>query len=171
MTSPAYQHSTDFHLTPEQDVSLFSISLKMQKSGLPLEFISAAIRTALQYEGVADLIFLWRDEADAAERDEIIADIQELVDDCSRTEIEEYRHIKLNDLPGIRNNIRDFKDSLLKIVNERGGIVELAKLTQIPQPSLSRFFNSDSMPQRKILLKIAEGLDLDAVSINTPWSR
>ena len=27
---------------------------------------------------------LWRDEPDAAEREEIVSDIQELIDDCSR---------------------------------------------------------------------------------------
>lgn len=171
MNMLAYKDESSFHLTPEQDVSLFSISRTMQKAGLPSEFISAAIRTALHYEGVADLVFLWNSESDANERNEIIADIQELIDDCSQSEKEEYRYIKLNDLEQVKLHIREFKDGLLKIVNDKGGISELSKKTHIPQPSLSRFFNSNAMPRRRTLLKIAEALNLDAVRINTPWAR
>lgn len=171
MSMLAYKDESLFHLTPDQDISLFSISHKMKQSGLPPEFISMAIRTALQYEGVADLIFLWNDEVEANELDEIISDIQELIDDCNRHEQEEYRHIKLNDLDQVKHNIREFKDSLLKVVNDRGGIGALSKLTHIPQPSLSRFFNSNSMPRRRTLMKIAEVLNLDAVQINTSWAR
>jgi DNA-binding phage protein len=167
----AHQSESMFHLTPEQDVSLFSISREMQKTGLPAEFISAAIRTALQYEGVADLIFLWAAETQASERDEIIADIQELIDDCQRHEKAEYCYIKLNDLDLVKQHIREFKDGLLREVNKAGGISELSKITHIPQPSLSRFFNSNAMPRRRTLLKIAEALHLDAVRISMPWVR
>ena len=171
MTMPAYHQHTDFQLTPEQDVNLFSISLKMQKLKLPSEFISAAIRTALHYEGVADLIFLWNDEPSSKERDEIIADIQELIEDCGRQEKKYYLYIKLNDLEGVKNHIREFKDGLLRVINERGGITELSRITHIPQPSLSRFLNTNTMPRRRTLLKIAEALNLDAVSISNPWAR
>lgn len=165
------QDAPMFHLTPEQDMSLFSISHKMKTAGLPSQFISSAIRTALQYEGVADLIFLWDREKNTSERHEIIADIQELIDDCSQPNKEEYRYIKLNDLDQVRDHIREFKDELLKLVNKAGGISELSKITHIPQPSLSRFFNSNAMPRRRTLLKIAEALNLDAVRINMPWAR
>ncbi|MCX7116422.1 MAG: helix-turn-helix transcriptional regulator [Legionellales bacterium] len=165
------QDDSMFHLTPEQDMSLFFISQKLKTAGFPLEFISSAVRTALRYEGVADLIFLWNREESASERNEIIADIQELIDDCSQLNKEEYRYIKLNDLDLVRNHIREFKDELLKVVNKAGGINELSKITHIPQPSLSRFFNSNAMPRRRTLLKIAEALNLDAVRINMPWAR
>ena len=165
------QDDSMFHLTPEQDMSLFSISHKMKMADLPSEFISSAIRTALRYEGVADLIFLWDREKDVRERNEIIADIQELIDDCSQLSKEEYRYIKLNDLDQVRNHIREFKDELLKVVNKAGGISELSRITHIPQPSLSRFFNSNAMPRRRTLLKIAEALNLDAVRINMHWAR
>ena len=167
----AYKVESLFHLTPDQDISLFSISDKMKQSGLPPEFISMAIRTALEYEGVADLIFLWNEEVDASERDEIISDIQDLIDDCHRHKIEEYRYIKLNDLDQVKSHIRAFKDGLLKVVNERGGISALSKLTHIPQPSLSRFFNSNAMPRHRTLMKIAEALNLDAVQINSSWAK
>jgi len=170
MTSLAYKDESSFYLTPEQDLNLFNIASKMRTSGLPSDFISVAIRTALDYEGVADLIFLWADEDDKEEQGEIIADIQDLIDDCKRSSVEEYPLIKLKDLEQIRSHIREFKDGLLKIVNENGGINKLAKLTHIPQPSLSRFFNSNSMPRRQTLLKIGAALKIDAVQINTSWA-
>jgi hypothetical protein len=58
----------------------------MREAGLADEFIAAAIRTALEFEGVADLIYLWAEESDGKERDEIIADIQELIEDCAQDE-------------------------------------------------------------------------------------
>ena len=70
----------------------------------------------------ADLIFLWNDEVTANERDEIISDIQELIDDCNRHEQEEYRYIKLNDLDQVKHNIREFKDGLLKWLTIEGGL-------------------------------------------------
>lgn len=171
MTALAVQYKSDFKLTPEQDLSLFEIAHQMHEENLPVTFISDAIKTALRYEGVADLVFMWAEESEENERGEIVADIQELIDDCKKTSIEEYRYIKFNDLDSVRNHIREFKDELLKIVDAKGGISNLAKLTGLPQPSLSRFFNSNSMPRRQTLLKIADVLKLDAIRISTPWDR
>ena len=77
----------------------------------------------------------------------------------------------MNDLDAIAKDIRAFKDGLLHIVDQQGGVSHLAELTGIPQPSLSRFFNSNAMPRRTTLLKIAKALELDAVEINTPWAK
>lgn len=43
-------------------------------------FIINTIRAALDYDGIADLMRLWKDETDQAERNEIIADIQDMPD-------------------------------------------------------------------------------------------
>lgn len=161
----AHSYEETIHLTPDKDVGLFDIAHKMKKAGFSSSFISSAIRTALEYEGVADLIFMWSKESDSNERDEIIADIQELIDDCHKASTEQYAVIRMNDLDKIRDNIRVFKDGLLKIVNENGGISVIAKKTGIPQPSLSRFFNSNAMPRRQTLLKIAAALPCDSIKI------
>lgn len=58
----------------------------MEKAGLPESFIKDAVRTALDFEGVADLIKLWQDEEEQKERDEIIADIQDMINACSQKE-------------------------------------------------------------------------------------
>lgn len=165
MSILAHSYEETVHLTPDQHVNLFVIAHKMKKAGLSSTFISSAIRTALEYEGVADLVFMWSKESDRNERDEIIADIQDLIDDCHKASTETYTIIRMNDLDKIRDNIRVFKDGLLKIVNENGGISVIAKITGIPQPSLSRFFNSNAMPRRQTLLKIAAILPSDAIKI------
>lgn len=155
----------------EHNVELYVIASKMRQHKLPDIFINQAIQTALSYEGVADLVRLWADESDPKEQNEIIADIQEMIDECNQLNKEEYPYIKFNDLDAIANDIRKFKDALLLIVKERGGVSYLSKLTGIPQPSLSRFFNSNSMPHRATLLKIGKALNLDALTLSTPWSR
>ena len=154
-----------------EQMKLFEIATKMKKSGLADDFIVAAVKTALKFEGVADLMYLWIDEDDRKERDEIIADLQDMMDACNQKEKSEEIYIKFNDLDAIAKNIRVFKDSLYQEVMSRGGISKLSELTGIPQPSLSRFFNSNAMPRRSTVLKIAKALNLDEIKIDILWSK
>ncbi len=114
---------------------------------------------------------LWADEKDHEEKKEIIADIQDMIDACEQKEKFEEMYIKFNDLEAIAKNIRAFKDSLYQMVMERGGISKLSELTGIPQPSLSRFFNSNAMPRRATVLKIAKALNLDEIKLDIMWSK
>lgn len=155
--------------TAHHQVKLMLIASQMKKAHLSDKFIAAAIRTALEYEGIADLIKLWANEKDPKERDEIIADIQELIDDCAVRGKAEHTSIKFNDLETIAKNIRQFKDNLLATVDQQGGLKRLAKLTGIPQPSLSRFFNTNAMPRRATLLKIAKALNLNEIKVTPEW--
>jgi DNA-binding phage protein len=158
-------------LTPDLKAELIEIGHLMLKSKLPKPFVAAAVETAFSYEGVYELMKMWTEENSKKERDEIVSDIQDLIDDCTQQDRIEALQIRFDDLETIAKNIRSFKDSLLLKVNERGGISQLALQTGIPQPSLSRFFNSVSMPQRTTLLKIAKALNLSRVEIATEWSR
>ncbi|MFA6036580.1 MAG: helix-turn-helix transcriptional regulator [Legionellales bacterium] len=97
--------------------------------------------------------------------------IQELIYDCQQQGKQEGAYLRFNDLESIAKDIRAFKDSLLELVIQHGGISHLSTLTHIPQPSLSRFFNSNAMPQRTTLLKIAKALNLDAVKMADQWMR
>lgn len=152
-------------------VELFAIAIKMKKAGLADSFIVNTVQTAFQLEGVADLMHLWANEKDREERDEIIADIEDLIQASQQKEKSEEIYIKFNDLDTIAKNIRVFKDSLYQEVIQRGGMSKLAELTGIPQPSLSRFFNSNAMPQRATVLKIAKALDLDEIKMDILWSK
>lgn len=159
-----YEHN------PHHEVELFQIAHQMKLAGLSDEFISAAIRTALEYEGVSDLVMMWANETDPIERDETVADIQEMIDECSQS-IEAAPQVHFNDLNAIAKDIRRFKDSLLEIVMKQGGIKQLSEKTGIPQPSLSRFFNSNAMPRRATLLKISRALKLHAIEVEERWLR
>lgn len=152
-------------------VELIEIGSLMSKSKLPNTFIAAAVETAFVFEGVYDLMKMWVEETDTNEREEIIADIQDLINDCAQKEKIEGVYIRFDDLEKIAADIRTFKNALLMKVNSLGGISKLSELTGIPQPSLSRFFNSASMPQRITLLKIAKALGLSQVEIATEWGR
>jgi DNA-binding phage protein len=152
-------------------MKLFSIAIKMKKSGLSDSFIVNSVRVALDFEGVADLMSLWMDETNQSEKNDLVADIQDMIDACEQKSKQEEMYIKFNDLESIAKDIRAFKDSLYQIVVERGGVSKLAELTGIPQPSLSRFFNSNAMPRRATVLAIAKALDLDGVVLDARWSR
>lgn len=152
-------------------IDLFKIAIEMKEIGLPEHFIIDAVRKALDYEGISDLMMLWKNETAKKERAEIIADIQDMLDDCNQNGKMEEVFIKFNDLENIAKNIRSFKDSLLQIVNEHGGICYLAELTGIPQPSLSRFFNSNAMPHRSTLLKIGKALKLEEIKMDLLWTK
>ena len=160
-----------FNSSESEKVKLFSIAVKMKNEGLADSFTEEAVRTALEFEGVADLMGFWIEENDKKLKNEIVADIQEMIDDCVSNEKTEEIYVKFNDLDAIAKNIRAFKDSLLQMVMKHGGVSKLAELTGIPQPSLSRFFNSSSMPRRSTVLKIAKALDLGGIKMDILWSK
>jgi DNA-binding phage protein len=151
-------------------MKLFHIAIQMKKTGLSDTFIVNAVRTALEFEDVADLMTLWINEQEKAEQAEIIADIQDMIDACTQTAKAHDMYVQFNDLPAIAQNIRAFKDSLYQLVMERGGINQLSQLTGIPQPSLSRFFSSNALPRRVTVLKIAKALNLDKIKIDPLWN-
>jgi len=158
-------------LNADVQVEIIEIGSLMHKAKLPNTFVAAAVSTAFEFEGVCDLMRMWAEETEETERAEIVADIQDLINDCAQKDKVEGVYIRFDDLQKIAANIRSFKDALLLKVNERGGITKLSEVTGIPQPSLSRFFNSASVPQRATLLKIAKALGLSQVEIATEWVR
>lgn len=171
MSTIAHEKNLHPQISAHDKISLFRIAMEMRHEKLSEEFVADAIQTGLEFEGVADLIMMWSEETDSKERDEIIADIQDLIVDCNQMGKNELPSVNFNDLEAVAKDIRAFKDSLLSEVDARGGITKLAEKTGIPQPSLSRFFNSNSMPHRITLLKIAKALNLDAISVATPWEK
>lgn len=154
----------------ELRVEAFEIGWMMKRGGLPDHFIAQAVDLAAEFDGVLELMRMWRDETEASEREAVIADIQELIDDCSQAGKVEAAYVRFDDLDRIATNVRAFKDGLRVIIDERGGIGKLAEATGIPQPSLSRFFNTAAMPRRTTLHRIARALNLSQVQIASEWS-
>jgi DNA-binding phage protein len=154
----------------ELRVEAFEIGSLMRRAGLPHHFIAQAVDFSAEFGGILELMRMWRDESEASERDAIVADIQELIDDCSQAGKVEAAYVRFDDLERIAANVRAFKDGLRVIVDERGGIGKLAEATGIPQPSLSRFFSTAAMPRRTTLFRIARALNLSQVQIASQWS-
>ncbi len=152
-------------LTSDLKVEMIEIGHMMNQAGLPRHFIASAVEAAFEFDGVYSLMRMWTEAADKKARDEIIADIQVLIDDYAQKEKVERVFIRFDDLDTIVKNVRKFKDNLRLIVDRQGGVKRLAELTEIPQPSLSRFFGSSTMPRRATLLKISRALDLNGIEI------
>ena len=73
-------------------------------------------------------------------------------------------------MESIAKDVKKIKAHLKNEVDKWGGITKLSKETGIPQPSLSRFFSSASMPRRTTLYKIAGALNLSEREIITDWA-
>lgn len=160
-----------FKTSPEQQVRVYEIATAMKSVGLGANFITDCVKLALEYEGAHDLMALWAEASNKEEKDEVIADLQDEIDTHQELPKKQTKkpYVRFDDLEGIAKNIEGFKKNLRRLVDRHGGINELAKKTGIPQPSLSRFFNSPSMPRRTTLYKIADALGLSENEIITDW--
>ncbi len=160
-----------FKTTAQQRVELFGIATAMSGAGLPDEFVANAVELANVYEGTFELMKLWMMTESAPEaREEIVAHIQEAIDERTDTPGKK-PYVRFNDLSGIGAQVIEFKKKLREKVEKWGGISKLANATGIPQPSLSRFFSSASMPRRTTLYRIAEAMNLPETEIATEWHR
>ncbi len=149
------------------------ILIMMRNEGIEDAFIDCLMEHCQRYEGLKDLMQMWFEESDEGEKELIIADLQETLDDIINApkEPEERPYLHYEDLKSIQHDIHDFKNKLREEVDRQGGITALARNTGIPQPSLSRFFSSDSMPRRTTLYKIAKALNLPESAIGFKWTR
>ena len=165
----SYPHT--FENDPTKDLHVLDILNEMRHKGLESSFIFSLMENCQRYEGIRDLMELWFEETDSNERNKIIADLQDSLDEILNApqKIEDKPYLRFEDLEEIHNDVKVFKKKLREEVDRRGGINELARKTGIPQPSLSRFFSSTSMPRRITLYKIAKALDLPESSIVFKW--
>lgn len=147
---------------PKHRVEIYKIATQMSQAELSASFVSDAVDLALEFEGAYDLLVMWSKEEDQKERDEIVADLQGEIDSHKEAPKKPLKkpYIEFDDLEPMAKKILAFKQELRKKVDRWGGISKLAKETGIPQPSLSRFFSSASIPRRTTLYKIAEVLEL-----------
>ena len=70
----------NFQTTPTQRVQLYQIASEMKQTGLSDQFIVDAVQLGVYYEGMYDLFILWL-ESDTLERNEIVSDMQEEIDE------------------------------------------------------------------------------------------
>lgn len=155
-----------------RDLHALDVLNEMRRAGLEGAFICSLMENCQRYEGIRDLMEFWFEETDSGEREKIIADLQESLEDIvdAPQKPEERPYLRFNDLNEIRKDVLAFKKQLRAEVDRQGGINELARKTGIPQPSLSRFFTSSSMPRRTTLYKIAKALNLPESAIGFKWT-
>lgn len=161
-----------FRTTDAQKVNLYKIAVLMEQDGLSNKFIADAVELAAYYEGVYDLFELWANESDVEFKNDIVAQIQSELDEYEEQPKKPTKkpYIRYTDLDLIAKDVAGFKAHLKTVVDQWGGVTKLSKTTGIPQPSLSRFFSSSSMPRRTTLYKIAEALNLSEKEIITDWA-
>lgn len=163
-----------FRTEPEQVLNLASIMVEMMNVGLDHDFIVRASELARVDQGVYDLMALWLDTSgDAAERDEIVADIHESLDDYADAPREPTQkpYLRFERLGDIAERVMREKQRLRDLIDRHGGISAVAQKSGIPQPSLSRMLGSPSIPRRSTLYKIANALGLPEEDIVTEWIR
>jgi len=76
-----------FSIFDAQQVRLFDIAHEMNLAGLAASLVACAVRVASEYEGAADLLVLWSEEKQAHERDAIVADLQEMIDEVAEVSV------------------------------------------------------------------------------------
>lgn len=163
-----------FQTTPEQVMTLASIVVEMKAAAIDPAFIVKAFELARVDEGIYDLMAMWAaGKGDPNEQDEILADLQDSLDDYQDAPSEALKkpYIKFDQLGDVATQVVAFKKRLRDLIDRKGGVSFVAQQSGIPQPSLSRLLNSASMPRRSTLYKIANALDLPEAEVVTEWSR
>jgi DNA-binding phage protein len=165
-------HSDNYESYSDNDLHILDVLHEMRNQGLENTFICSLMENCLRYEGIRDLMEMWFQESHDIERDKIVIDLQESLDDIENAthKPEERPYLRFNDLDEIKKDIVAFKKRLHAEVDRQGGISELARKTGIPQSSLSRFFSASSMPRRTTLFKIAKALNLPETAIGFKWT-
>lgn len=163
-----------FKTTDDQVIHIASIVVEMKATGLGAAFIVAASELARTDQGVYDLMAMWLDaKGDDAERDEIVADLQDSIDDYrdAPSVPQQKPYIGYDQLGDVGDRVLAEKARLRDLIDKNGGVTAVARKAGIPQPSLSRMLNSASIPRRSTLYKIANALDLPETEIALEWTR
>jgi DNA-binding phage protein len=157
----------------DKNLHILDILNEMRRVGFESAFIYSLTENCQRYEGIRDFMEMWFDETNPKERDKITADLQESLNDIIDLphKPEERPYLRFDDLNDVKCDILEFKKQLREEVDRHGGISELSRKTGIPQPSLSRFFTSGSMPRRTTLYKIAKALTLPESAVGFKWMR
>jgi len=111
-----------FKTTPKQVMKLASIMVEMEGAGLDRNFIVAASELARTDQGVYDLMALWHGTSAKSEREEIVADIQESIDDYRDAPPAPLKkpYIKFEKLGDVAKQVMAKKAKLRDIIDRHG---------------------------------------------------
>jgi len=66
---------------------ILNIASRMKAQCLPDDFIARAVDLSQEFEGIFNLMRMWRDEPELSERDATLSTILDLVDDCAEVKV------------------------------------------------------------------------------------
>lgn len=149
----------------DTDRDIKAIGIEMVDAGLPYAFVLRVLELARESEGVEDLVHLWGGAPDTVERHEVEADLHGMLEDREPSgDIVDVSSGEDGDrLLGLRSRQ---KAHLRRLVDERGGVSEVARRAKMPQPSLSRLLNSMSEPRAGTLNRLAEAMGVPVSALS-----
>ena len=164
---------TVFKTTDEQKIRLASIVTEMDKQGLSSSFVVSCMTLADEDQGAFELMDLWSRLGPGNDRDEVIADLQEMVDEAAELPSVPLRkpYLRFEQLDDVVDRIGKDKKRLRELVDKHGGVTVVAQRAGMHQSALSRLLNSASMPRRTTLYRIANALDLPETDIVVEFVR
>jgi hypothetical protein len=98
---------------------LVPICNEMLAVGLPKRLAITAMAQAVKYEGLRHLLTMWYQEQAPTIRDEVVADIAELLEDLEIEGVVERLALRHRDIAPLMADARAFKDALRRIVDEQ----------------------------------------------------
>ncbi len=162
-----------FKTTDAQCIRLAHIVVEMNAAGLDQAFVRRAHDLAREDQGAYELLELWSEEDDQAEREEILADMQEMLDEADDlpTRPLEKPYIGYDQLADVATRVRAHKQHLRRLIDANGGISEIARRAGMHQSALSRLLSSASMPRRTTLYRIANAMGVSEADVATDFVR
>ena len=146
---------------------LDAIAWQMFTAGLAPSFVTEVRRIASLNGGPADLMELWADAADPTERDATLHALFEVLEDEQPVR-KEPPAAQLPDEDVLLSERRAWKAHLRSLVDTHGGVSEVARRAEIPQPSLSRMLNSMAEPRPATLQRLADAMGLQVARLQHP---
>lgn len=147
------------------------VAMAMVDSGLPFEFGLQVVAVARETDAILELASMWEAETDAAERDETIVALQRLLDDYEQPVRAGQGLADEAEADVWADQIAKWKLRLRGRVDAAGGVSAVARLANMPQPSLSRILHDFSVPRHATLVKLAQVLGVTVHALRPPRSK
>jgi len=125
------------------------------------------VELARESEGVDDLLNLWAEAPDAEERQQVEADLYAMIEDREPAG-GTAQVASVDDGDALLAARRTQKEHLRRLVEAHGGVSEVARRADIPQPSLSRLLGSVSEPRPATLNRLAAAMGLAPAALLAP---
>lgn len=137
----------------------------MRAAGLPRWWADAVIELAHESEGVAELVESWCTAETDEDRQDCIELLQGCLDDREPPAVPSKLITSHRQLDAEVVEHRAYKARLRAIVESHGGVSEVARRADMPQPSLSRLLTGGGDPRRSTLQRLADAMEVDIAQL------